>query len=142
MTRARVVLLVVLLAVLALLGWAVLARRGSSVGAGSPEAAVESFYHALGAKDTATACAMTAYAGHPLAGDDVTLCRSGFDAVVDQVASAEDLAALRALTVTGATVTGETATVTADQLSGAPAAYREDVALVRVDGHWFVETQG
>ncbi len=142
MTRARLVLVVVLVLVAAGLGWLVLSRRPAPSGADTPQAAVETFYRALGGRDTATACAMSAYAGRPLAGDDLVLCRSGFDAVVAQVAEADELAALRSTTVSGASVDGDHASVRADQMTGVPTAYRRDVSLVRVDGHWFIDTPG
>ncbi|MBK6443099.1 MAG: hypothetical protein IPH27_07530 [Actinomycetales bacterium] len=109
-----------------------------SPGADTPEAAVTTFYRALGAKDTGAACALVAYNGIPLSGDDITLCRSGFDAIVTDIATPEELAALGSTSATGSTVTGDTATVRADQLTGVPAAYREDVSLVRVAGRWYI----
>jgi len=63
-------------------------------------------------------------------------------AVVAQVAEADELAALRSTTVSGATVDGDHASVRADQMTGVPTAYRRDVSLVRVDGHWFIDTPG
>ena len=109
-----------------------------SPGADTPEAAVTTFYRVLGAKDTGAACALVAYNGIPLSGDDITLCRSGFDAIVTDIATPEELAALGSTSATGSTVTGDTATVRADQLTGVPAAYREDVSLVRVAGRWYI----
>lgn len=112
----------------------------SGPGGESPEAAVEAFYRALGAKDTAAACSVIAYSGKPLAGDDILLCRTGFDTVVEDVASPDELAAFASATVTGSTITGDTAVVHADQLTGVPAAYRDDVSLVRVAGRWYIES--
>ena len=104
----------------------------------SPQSAVETFLRALGAKDTATACSVVAYAGQPLAGDDVTLCRSGFDAVVAE-GTPTDLDALRSATVVAVSVSGDRATVRAEDLSGVPTAYRQPLALVRVGGQWYVD---
>ena len=60
----------------------------------TPESTVAGFYRALGAKDSAAACALVAYDGKPLAGDDVLLCRSGFDTIITDVATPEELACL------------------------------------------------
>lgn len=122
------------------LGGLTLAACSSDGGGTTPESTVEVFLHALGNKDTAGACAVVAYNRQPLAGDDITLCRSGFDAVVSQVATADELALLRKAQVTGSTITGDAAVVTADQQTGVPAAYKNDVTLVRVDGHWYIDT--
>lgn len=109
----------------------------------SPQATVEEFLHALGARDTDRACALLATGQapyRPLAGDDLLLCSSGLRAAVTDPARADDLAALRTATVTGAEVTGEAALVRADQLQGVPTAYRSDMALVRVDGQWYLRS--
>ena len=101
---------------------------------------MEAFYRALGAKDTTTACGLVAYSGIPLSGDDLVLCRSGFDAVVTQVATSEELGQLRTTTVTGATIDGARAQVRAEDITGLPAAYRQAVSLVLVGGRWFIES--
>lgn len=116
----------------------VVAPSACSSAGSSPQSAVETFFRALGAKDTATACSVVAYAGRPLAGDDVTLCRSGFDAVVAEGTPA-DLDALRTATVGAVAVSGDHATVRAEDLSGVPTAYRQPLALVRVGGQWYVD---
>ncbi len=59
-------------------------------------------------------------------------------AAITDPARAEDLAALRTATVTGADVTGDTAVVRAAQLNGVPDAFHLDLALVRVDGQWYL----
>lgn len=135
--RARLLRSVV---VAGMLGVAGCSGAPAAPGGDSPEAAVSTFYRALGAKDSAAACAVVAYDGKPLSGDDITLCRSGFDVVVTQVASADELAALTQAHATGATVTGDRAVVGADQVTGVPAAYRQDVQLVRVGGRWYIES--
>ncbi len=136
--RSRAVVFAVGLIEVIGLGGLTACSTSSTLGADTPEAAVSTFYRALGAKDTASACALVAYNGTPLAGDDVLLCRSGFDAIVKDIATPEELAALGSTSATGSTVTGDTATVRADQLTGVPAAYREDVSLVRVAGRWYI----
>lgn len=113
---------------------------GPIPGGDTPESAVAAFYRALGAKDSAAACALVAYDGKPLAGDDITLCRSGFDVVVTQIAGADELAGLAQASASAATVTGDNAIVRAEALTGVPAAYRQDVKLVRVAGRWYIES--
>jgi hypothetical protein len=136
-TARAVALAVVVAVVVALAG--LTACSSAPVGE-TPESTVAGFYRALGAKDSAAACALVAYDGKPLAGDDVLLCRSGFDTIITDVATPEELAALTSASVTGAAVDGDQATVTADQMTGVPAAYREDVNLVRVGGRWYIES--
>ncbi len=106
----------------------------------TPEATLEAFYHALGNKDSATACSLVAYAGIPLSGDDVALCRNGFDTVVQQVASAAELGQLRAAKVTGSVVSGTTATVRPDQITDLPEAFRSGAELVLVGDRWYLDT--
>lgn len=106
----------------------------------TPEATLEAYYRAIGGKDTAAACELTSYAGAPLKGSDLTLCRSGLDAVVRDAASPDDLTKLRSAHVTRATVTGDRATVAGGDVTGVPAAYQVDITLVRVDGTWYVDT--
>jgi len=124
-----------------LLGLAGLTACSSPAAGGeTPQSTVAAFYHALGAKDSAGACALVAYNGTPLAGNDVLLCQTGFDTIIKDVATPEELAGLTSASVTGAAVEGDNATIRADQLTGVPAAYREDVSLVRVGGRWYIES--
>lgn len=99
----------------------------------------QAWLRALGDKDTSKACSLTAYGDQPLAGNDLVLCRSGFDAAVDALAGSGDLDKLRAAVVTGAQVNGDHATVRSDQVTGVPAAYQTDLSLVLVSGTWYVQ---
>lgn len=112
----------------------------SGADADTPQAALQTFYRALGAKDVAAACAVVGYDARPLQGDEIALCRSGFEAVVNGVASEAELAGLRAATVTGAQISGDHATIRADQISGVPEAYRQEATLIRSGGRWWVVT--
>lgn len=121
---------------------AVLVAAGCS-GARTPQSTVEQFLHALGDKDTDRACGLLASAQQPyraLEGAELLLCASGLRVAVIDPASAEDLAALRSATVTGAEVGEGAAVVRATQLQGVPTAYRSDLALVRVDGQWYLRS--
>lgn len=101
---------------------------------------MQTFLRALGSADSAMVCSIVAYDDRPLQGDDIALCRSGFDTVARDVATPSELAQLRQATVTDAVVTGDRAVVRADQITGVPSAYQVEVALVRVDGRWYVVT--
>lgn len=107
----------------------------------TPQGALQTFLRALGSGDTSTACSVVAYDEKPLQGDDILLCRSGFDAVVRDIATPTELAQLRAATVTEAIVTGDRAVVRADMITGVPAAYQQEVSLVRSAGAWYIVTQ-
>jgi hypothetical protein len=116
------------------------ACSASAAGGETPQSTLAAFYHALGARDSAGACALVAYNGRPLAGNDVLLCQTGFDTIIKDVATPDELASLTTASVAGAAVDGDNATISADQLTGVPAAYREDVSLVRVGGRWYIES--
>lgn len=119
---------------------AVLAVSCSAPPGATPESALQTFLRALGASDPATACSVVAYGEQPLRGDDILLCRSAFETVVREVATPAELAALRGATVTAAVVTGDRAVVRPEMIAGVPAAYQQEVSLVRVDGAWYVVT--
>ena len=116
-----------------------LALGACSTAGASPKQTVEDFYRALGRQDVTAACEVVSYAGKPLAGDDVTLCRSGFQAI-GELATPADLTALSAVTVPDLPASGDRAGVRADQLTGVPTAYRQDLTLVRIDGRWFIDS--
>lgn len=105
-----------------------------------PEQTAQGFLRALGSKDTAAACSVVAFDGKPLGGDDVPLCRTGFDTMVNDVLPADELTRLREATVTGVRVEGDSATIAEGQVSGELTAYLGEIELVRVDGRWYVNT--
>jgi hypothetical protein len=119
----------------------VLASAACSGSPDGPEQTAQEFLRSLGARDTAAACSVVAYDGKPLAGDDIALCRTGFDTLVNDVFSDEELARMREATVTGVRVEGDAATVPEGQVSGELTAYLGEIALVRVDNRWYVNTQ-
>lgn len=115
---------------------------GSSTGAGSrPEATVEAFMHALGAKDPDTACAQLSFGGQPLSGLALDQCRLGLQKVLAAVQDPGDLGKLRSAKVTGAQVSGDKATVTKAQITGVPSGYQNDVDLVRIEGRWYIDSK-
>ncbi len=115
-----------------------LGASGCSSSPDTPEATLAAFLHALGEGDVEAACALVVYDKEPLQGDDLLLCQGGFRNVVEQVATEQELAQLRAAEVTGSAVSGDQATVLPEQIEGVPAAYELTVSLVRIDGTWFV----
>lgn len=107
----------------------------------TPQAALTSLYHALGHKDFAQACQVIASNGSPTSGTAGQQCVAGLTSIFGQVPDPQgDLPKLAAATVTGASITGDTAKVAADQITGLPAGYATDVELVRVDGRWYVDS--
>ncbi|HMT32889.1 MAG TPA: hypothetical protein PKC73_12430 [Dermatophilaceae bacterium] len=112
---------------------------GCSSSGGSPSQSVEAFYRALGRKDVAAACEVVSYGGKPLAGDDITLCRSGFQAI-GELATPADLSALASVSAPDIPTNGDHAGVLADQLTGVPTAYRQNLTLVRIDGRWYIDS--
>lgn len=123
--------------VLVLVAAAAAACSGAPPG---PEQTAQSFLRALGARDTAAACSVVAFDGKPLGGDDVALCRTGFDTMVNDVLPADELTRLREATVTGVRVEGDRANVAEGQVSGELTAYLGEIELVRVEGRWYVNT--
>ena len=112
-----------------------------SQSAPGPDQTAQDFLRALGAKDTAAACSVVAFDGQPLSGDDVLLCRTGYDTLVNEVIPADQLAQLRSATVTGVSVDGDTATIPDGQISADLAAYLGEIGLVRVNQRWYVNTE-
>ncbi|MGB8381434.1 MAG: hypothetical protein WCG47_09315 [Dermatophilaceae bacterium] len=112
-----------------------------SQSAPGPDQTAQDFLRALGAKDTAAACSVVAFDGQPLSGDDVLLCRTGYDTLVNEVIPADQLAQLRSATVTGVSVDGDTATIPDGQIPADLAAYLGDIGLVRVNQRWYVNTE-
>ncbi len=124
----------------ALIVWlAVIASCSGS--APGPDQTAQDFLRALGSKDTSAACSVVAFDGKPLSGDDVVLCRTGYDTLVNEVIPPDKLAELRAATVTEVAVDGDTATIPDGQISADLAAYLGEIGLVRVNERWYVNTE-
>lgn len=110
-------------------------------GAATPQAAVTTFFHALGGKDSAGACAVISTGGRPLNGVPLQQCALGFDKVLAGLGDQQDITALAGATVTGATVTGDRATVTRAQITKVPEGFQNDIDLVRVEGRWYIDSK-
>ncbi len=117
------------------------ALSSCSTSAPGPDQTAQDFLRALGSKDTTAACAVVAFDGKPLAGDDLLLCRTGYDSLVNDVIPPDELAQLRSATVTGVTVNGDTATIPDGQISADLADYLGQIGLVRVNERWYVNTE-
>lgn len=107
-------------------------------GSDDPTGTVVAFYRAIGERDPDAACAQLATDGRPLQETDLLLCVTGLRQAMDTALNDADAQALRTASVTGAQVDGDHATVHADQLSGVPDGYRDEVSLVRVSGRWYI----
>lgn len=113
----------------------------SRAGAGTPQVAVETFFHAIGDKDPAAACSVVSTAGVPLSGTPLDQCRLGFEKVLDTVQDQGDIALLKGARVTGATVKGDRATVRSAQITQVPDGFQNDIDLVRLGGRWYIDSQ-
>ncbi len=112
-----------------------------AAGGADPAQTVETFMHAVGAKDPAAACAVVSSDGQPLAGTPLAQCRLGLEKVLADVQDPGDLDKLKAAKVTGADVAGDRATVRKAQITGVPADYQNDIDLLRLDGRWYIDSK-
>ncbi|MEO3935547.1 hypothetical protein V3N99_02200 [Dermatophilaceae bacterium Soc4.6] len=113
---------------------------GTAEGADSPQTAVVTFFHALGAKDSTGACAVISTQGKALEGVGLQQCQVGFDKVLASLADQRDIAALSGARVSGAQVTGDRATVRQAQITSVPDGFQNDIDLVRLDGRWYIDS--
>lgn len=97
--------------------------------------------HALGAKDPDAACAQVSTGGKRLADTALSDCKEGLQKVLAEVSDPSEFTKLSSATVTGATINGDKATVTAAQISNVPAGYQNDVDLVKLDGRWYIDSK-
>jgi hypothetical protein len=109
--------------------------------------AIESYFQAVGDKDSEAACKLqtTEDGKKPLTSDDAKFqeCIKGMTMLMDQ-AKKKDLDTFKGITVKEATVDGETATVSPDQVEGLPEAAKGDddkpVQLVKIDDTWYINS--
>lgn len=111
-------------------------------GADSPQTAVTTFFHALGDKDAEGACRVVSSEGKPLDGVPLKQCTLGFQKVLGSLSDQQDVAALRNAAVSGARVEGDRATVLQAQITDLPQGFATDIDLVRLDGRWYINSQG
>jgi hypothetical protein len=130
---------VVALAVVALAA----CSRGPDIAAGSasPAEAVATFMHALGDKNSDAACSQVSTGGQPLTNAGYDQCKEGLEKVLADLDDPAEIAKLKAATVTGATVNGDTATVAKEQITNVPAGYENDIDLVKINGRWYIDSK-
>ncbi len=110
-------------------------------GSASPGEAVVAFMHALGNKSSDAACAQVSTGGQRLQDAGLNQCKEGLEKVLDALNDPAEIAKLQSATVTGATITGNTATVAKGQIVGVPDGYQNDIDLVRIDGRWYIDSK-
>src|SRR5699024_7514349 len=101
-------------------------------------------YHAIGDKDFETACTLvTDESGETLTSEspDFDQCVSFMDRYLLAEVDSSNLEWLRSVEVNQATVDGDSATVSDDDVSPKPPSSQavDDTKLSRVDGKWYVE---
>ncbi len=110
-------------------------------GSGSPTEAVASFMHALGDKNSDAACAQVSTGGQPLTDSGFDQCKEGLEKVLADLDDPAEIAKLKAASVSGATVTGDKATVAKDQITNVPDGYQNDIDLVKINGRWYIDSK-
>jgi hypothetical protein len=117
--------------------------RGPDVTAGSasPAEAVAAFMHALGEKNADAACSQVSTGGQPLTSAGYDQCKEGLQKVLADLDDPGEIAQLKTATVTGATVNGNKATVSKEQISNVPAGYENDIDLVNLNGRWYIDSK-
>ena len=117
--------------------------RGPDIAAGSasPAEAVASFMHALGDKNSDAACSQVSTGGQPLTNAGYDQCKEGLEKVLADLNDPGEIAKLKSATVTGASVNGDKATVTKEQITNVPAGYENDIDLVKINGRWYIDSK-
>ena len=137
--RALIVIAAPVVAVVALAGCST--TPDAAPGSASPSEAVASFMHALGDKNSDAACAQVSTGGQPLTKAGLDQCKEGLEKVLADLDDPAEIAKLKAASVTGATVTGDKATVAKDQITNVPDGYQNDIDLVRINGRWYIDSK-
>jgi limonene-1,2-epoxide hydrolase len=117
--------------------------RGPDIAAGSanPTEAVAAFMHALGEKNADAACSQVSTGGQPLTNAGYDQCKEGLQKVLADLNDPAEIAKLKSATVTGATVIGDKATVSKEQITNVPAGYENDIDLVKINGRWYIDSK-
>ena len=112
-----------------------------ATGSSSPGEAVSAFMHALGNKSPDAACAQVSTGGQRLQNAALDQCKEGLQKVLDALNDPAEIAKLQSATVTGATISGDKATVAKGQIVGVPDGYQNDIDLARIDGRWYIDSK-
>jgi limonene-1,2-epoxide hydrolase len=113
----------------------------AATGGTNPTETVTTFMHALGDKNADAACAQVSTGGKPLADAGFDQCKEGLDKVLAELNDPSEIAKLKSATVTGATVSGDKATVGKAQITNVPEGYQNDIDLVRISGRWYIDSK-
>ena len=112
-----------------------------AAGSASPAETVAAFMHALGDKNADAACAQVSTGGQPLTNAGYDQCKEGLQKVLADLYDPGEIAKLKSATVTGATVTGDKATVSKEQITNVPSGYENDIDLVNINGRWYIDSK-
>lgn len=112
-----------------------------AAGSASPAEAVATFMHALGNKNSDAACSQVSTGGQPLTDAGYDQCKEGLQKVLADLNDPTEIAKLKSATVTGATVNGDKATVTKEQITNVPEGYENDIDLVKLNGRWYIDSK-
>ena len=137
--RALIVIAAPAVAVVALAGCST--TPDAAAGSASPTEAVASFMHALGDKNSDAACAQVSTGGQPLTKAGLDQCKEGLEKVLADLNDPDEIAQLKTASVTGATVSGDTATVSKAQITNVPDGFQNDIDLVKLNGRWYIDSK-
>ncbi len=112
-----------------------------AAGSASPTEAVAAFMHALGEKNSAAACARVSTGGQPLTNAGFDQCKEGLEKVLADLNDPDEIAQLKTASVTGATVSGDKATVSKAQITNVPDGFQNDIDLVKLNGRWYIDSK-
>ena len=137
--RALIVIAAPVVAVVALAGCST--TPDAATGSASPSEAVASFMHALGDKNSDAACAQVSTGGQPLTKAGLDQCKEGLEKVLADLNDPDEIAQLKTASVTGATVSGDKATVSKAQITNVPDGFQNDIDLVKLNGRWYIDSK-
>jgi len=112
-----------------------------AAGSASPTEAVAAFMHALGDKSSDAACSQVSTGGQPLTDAGFDQCKEGLEKVLADLNDPDEIAQLKTASVTGATVTGDKATVSKAQITNVPDGFQNDIDLVKLNGRWYIDSK-
>ena len=112
-----------------------------AAGSASPAETVAAFMHALGDKNPDAACSQVSTGGQPLTNAGYEQCKEGLQKVLADLDDPGEIAKLKSATVTGATVNGDKATVSKEQITNVPAGYENDIDLININGRWYIDSK-
>ena len=112
-----------------------------AAGSASPTEAVAAFMHALGDKSSDAACSQVSTGAQPLTDAGFDQCKEGLEKVLADLNDPDEIAQLKTASVTGATVSGDKATVSKAQITNVPDGFQNDIDLVKLNGRWYIDSK-